>query len=310
MIGMHPELYAIPELHILEKDYLAELIAFFVKERQEKKIHGLRRIISELYLGEQTLESVRVADRWLERRMSMRTRDIYQLLIDKSGGLGFVDKSPAYSLDPETLKRIDKNFPNSRFIHLVRHPIGQGLSMAKLMPGVLASRKRLADLRSKYREDLATIPHLARDLFWIKENQTENDEAKEIEIDFQYLWIRMQKRIMTFLDGVKEERKLTIRGEDFLGDPVKTMKFISKFLGLSWKDSYAEEIMHPERSKYACIGPQGAQFGNDVNYLLNPTYIQREVNTPNFSIKTIPWRFDEKCFDENLIRLAKSFGYE
>jgi len=310
MVGMHPELYAVPELHILEKDKLHELISFFMTERQEKKLHGLRRITSELLLGEQTLEGVHMADRWLERRMWMSTRDLYQQLIDMTGGLGFVDKSPSYSLSPETLERLNQSFPASKFIHLVRHPIGQGLSMAKLLPGVLTSRSRLAEIRSKYREKLTSVPHLARDLMWIREVNTEEGPQKEIEIDFQYLWLRMQRRIMTFLEQVEADRKMTLRGEDFLKYPTETMVRISGFLNISWNASYEQEILHPERSPYACIGPQGAQFGNDVNYLINPTYKKREFTIPSFSERIIPWRTDEKEFEANVIELATELGYD
>ena len=309
MVGMHPELYAVPELHLLEKDRLDELISFFMTERQEKKLHGLRRITSELVLGEQTLEGVHMADRWLEKRMGMRTKDLYQELIDMTGGLGFVDKSPAYSLSPETLERLNQSFPKSKFIHLVRHPIGQGLSMAKLLPGVLTSRSRLAEIRSRYRNELTSIPHLARDLIWTREVYTEDGVQKEVEIDFQYLWLRMQRRIMSFLEQVDAHRKLTLRGEDFLKDPTGTMERISFFLGISWDTSYEEHILHPEQSPYACIGPQGAQFGNDVNYLLNPKYKKREFSIPDFDEKVVPWRTDGKEFDANVIELAKSLGY-
>jgi len=52
MVGMHPLLYSIPELHLLEQDRVDQLISYFMTERQEKKLHGLRRLVSQLIIGE------------------------------------------------------------------------------------------------------------------------------------------------------------------------------------------------------------------------------------------------------------------
>lgn len=314
MIGMHPKLYSIPELHLLEKERLDDLISYFISERQEKKLHGLRRLISQLIIGEQTLDGVHMADRWLERRMSMSTGNLYRELIQMTGQLGFVDKSPAYSLSAETLKRLNETFPKSKFIHLVRHPIGQGLSMAKLLPAALTSRQRMAEMRGRYREKINGIPQLARDLIFIRNSDSDKESDEEyketIVMDFQYLWLRMQMRIIKFLNEIDKSRVMTLRGEDFLRDPIKTMENISDFAEIPWSEGYSELILHPENSPYACLGPQGAQFGNDVNYLQKPGYSKREFKIPDFSETLIPWRRDGTEFDQAVINLAHRLGYD
>lgn len=314
MVGMHPFLYSIPELHLLEQDRVDQLISYFMTERQEKKLHGLRRLVSQLIIGEQTLDGVHMADRWLERRMSMSTGDLYRELIEMTGGLGFVDKSPAYSLSAVTLERLDKTFKNAKFIHLVRHPIGQGLSMAKLLPASMSSRRRIAEIRAKYRQELKEIPQLAKDLIFTRNTESDIDSESEYKdkmvVDFQYLWMRMQKRIITFLEGIDQTRKMTLRGEDFLKDPLATMQDISKFVDIPWMDNYSEFVLHPEQSPYACLGPQGAQFGNDVNYLQSPGYSKREFQIPTFASKVIPWKKDGSEFEEEVIRMARALGYD
>jgi hypothetical protein len=87
------------------------------------------------------------------------------------------------------------------------------------------------------------------------------------------------------------------------------MQPISTFLGIPWCSDYEDFILHPEWSPYACIGPQGAQFGNDVNYLLNPVFVKREFTVPDFSGMPIPWRTDGAQFSEEVVRLANYFGY-
>lgn len=309
MIGMHPNLYSIPELHLLERDRLEDLVAFFRSEKQEKKLHGLRRLVSQLILGEQTLAGVRMADRWLEKRIEMSTEDLYRELISMTGGLGFVDKSPAYSLSAVTLERLARTFPESKFIHLVRHPIGQGLSMAKLWPAATTARERVSEVRSRYRQPSTVMPPLARDLMRVLSSGNGIEADQILEIDFQNLWLRMQLRILTFLKDLDLSRSMTLRGEDFLRDPIEQMQIITHFLSIPWRPDYEEMILHPETSPYACIGPQGAQFGNDVNYLLSPGYSKREFTIPTFSDLTVPWRTDGGLFNGEVVRLAHQFGY-
>ena len=167
----------------------------------------------------------------------------------------------------------------------------------------------MAEVRSKYREELTGIPPLARDLMLVLSMACGSESEQVLDIDFQYLWMRMQLRILTFLKEISPTRSMTLRGEDFLRDPIEQMQTISSFLGLSWSPGFEDSILHPERSPYASIGPQGAQFGNDVNYLCSPCFLQRQVSVPIFTDLTIPWRTDGALFNEELVRLAHQFGY-
>lgn len=309
MIGMHPCLYPAPELHLMERDSVEELMSFFIAERQEKKLHGLRRVLSQLILGEQTLAGVRLADRWIERRINFSTSAVYRELISMSGGLGFVDKSPAYSLSPATLERLSSEFPRSHFIHLVRHPVGQGLSMAKLLPSTVAARRKFHAMQAVYRADSAIVPPLARDLLSISSSQSEKISARTLDVDFQYLWLRMQLRIEDFLLKLDKSRVYFLRGEDFLQDPLHHVRLLCEWLDLPWSEDCEELVLHPELSPYASIGPQGAQFGNDINYLRSPSYVKRDVQVPLFGDMRIPWRSNEVAFSRQVVDLAHKYGY-
>ena len=72
------------------------------------QLHGLLRIVAQLYSGEQTLDSIDMARRWLLPRMGHSTADIYRELCRKVTPLRIVDKSPIYGLKPETLHRIPR----------------------------------------------------------------------------------------------------------------------------------------------------------------------------------------------------------
>ena len=49
-----------------------------------------------------------------------------------------VDKSPAYAMDGENLLRMDKAVPEARYLHLLRHPRGQGESIMNVAKGAMA----------------------------------------------------------------------------------------------------------------------------------------------------------------------------
>src|SRR5215475_14600268 len=67
MLGQHPQAYGMPELNLFISDTLKGLLEELTGYRQIQ-IHGLLRAVSQLYSGEQTLNSVDMARRWLLSR--------------------------------------------------------------------------------------------------------------------------------------------------------------------------------------------------------------------------------------------------
>jgi hypothetical protein len=69
-----------------------------------------------------------------------------------------------------------------------------------------------------------------------------------------------------------------------------------------------EEMKHPERSPFACIGPSNARYGNDSFFLESP-----ELRPGRASAKSLEgplsWRSDGRGFAPAVLRLAREFGY-
>lgn len=297
MLGQHPELYGVPEINLFIANTLEQLLQDLKDQSRFRKAHGILRTVAQLYAGEQTMLSVQMAQRWLLRHIHWNTGDIYQELCSKVQPLHIIDKSPAYSLELESLNRIRKTFPNAHFLHLVRHPRSQGESVLKLLPQTRLGKDQR---RKVVGPPSSPNPTLVSSLDPFAETPT---------VDFQFLWYRMQWMIMQFLSTVPAEQQMRLRGEDVLSNPRLYFEKICRWLGLSWNESAFEAMLHPEDSPFACFGPYGAQFGNDVNFLRSPIFKQKVVK-PSQLEGPLPWRRDGEGFHPLVMQLAQELGYE
>ena len=148
-----------------------------------------------------------------------------------------VEKSPAYTVDIQRLFRLRAAFPDARFIHLTRHPVGQCKSVMSLYDGTFALFVNSID----FVDDRAII-------------------------EPQFAWHDFNVNILNFLDTVPAAQQMRIRGEDVMNDPPHWLGAICRWLGIRADADALEQMMHPERSPFACFGPLDAMFGNDPNF--------------------------------------------
>ncbi len=295
MLGQHPQAYGVPELNL----FLGDTLEGFLQEirKQPRKLHGLLRVVAQLYAGEQTLSAVEMAKRWIISRLSCSSAEIYCQLGAKVAPCRIVDKSPAYSLDITHLYRIGRAFPQAHFVHLVRHPRAQGESLMRLMPQVYRAKQNLhPEARGGVRVTTTLVNMV-------------DIHTDPPTIDFQYLWYRMQYRIREFFQTLPPDRKLVLRGEDLLGDPHRQFQALCTWLGLSWSETDYQAMVHPEESPYASFGPLGANLGNDPNFLRNPHYQQRPIK-PSSLEGPLPWRRDQAGFLPAVVQMAQEYGYQ
>lgn len=281
MLGQHPQCFGLPELCLFNVERLFELWIRTSDEMgsEAKTRHGLLRAVAEIYGGEQTMNSVRMATHWCAARQDMSTGAVYQEIVAKLDPLVAVEKSPAYTIDLKRLFRIDAAFPDARFLHLTRHPVGQCKSVMSLYEGTFALFVNSID----FLDDRAIV-------------------------EPQFAWYDSNINILNFLDTIPPERQMRIRGEDVMNDPPTHLSAICRWLGLRDDAAALEDMMHPERSPFACFGPLDAMFGNDPNFLSGPTFRPHKVKVPPLN-KPVPWREDGKGLRPEVIALAQEFGY-
>ena len=69
-----------------------------------------------------------------------------------------------------------------------------------------------------------------------------------------------------------------------------------------------DDMKHPERSPYACLGPKGAKHGCDRSFLLSPELRPARVTLPNLTAP-LSWRKDGSGLPPRVAKMARDFGY-
>ncbi|MCA0045077.1 sulfotransferase family protein [Celeribacter litoreus] len=286
MIGQHPELFGLPELNIFQCEDADEFNTGENADGSSKSPfwksmrHGLLRTIAQVYSGEQTPESIRMAERWLRTRETHTSAQIFHEIARDVAPLRIVEKSPGIIRKQEFMQRMLEACPTARFIHLVRSPIDQCKSAlaAKGGVGVLLS--------------MNSVDH----------------RGEEAALEPQILWHDTQIQILRFLDQLDDEQFITLRGEDLLSDTDETLKALCNWLGVSDAPEAIEAMKHPEDSPFACMGPPNAPLGNDVNFLNSPALRPGKVKFSSLD-GDLPWRADDEKLHPRVVALAEALGY-
>jgi hypothetical protein len=278
MLGQHPETYGVPELNLFLEDTVKQWWPRMTGANQFM-IHGLLRLVAQLYSGEQDTNTIDMARRWLRERLDRTTAEIFQELVQYVAPLRIVEKSPVYAANPRNLFRIEKCFPDAMYLHLVRHPITQGRSLTNLADG------KMLMMSQSY--DYTTFPPT---------------------LDPQYAWLKFQYHILDFLQTIPPERKRVLRGEDFLNAPRDHVVDLCHWLEISDDAAAVDATLHPEDSPFARLGPCGAHLGNDVNFLRKPVYKQQTIKERSLD-EELPWREDGKKLIPGVKILAGQLGY-
>jgi hypothetical protein len=205
--------------------------------------------VAELCFGKQTAATVAAARTWLHRRVGWSSLDVLDRLAGLVNPRVLVEKSPSTVLSLSPMLRIERNYPDARYLHLVRHPVGQGESIMRLISDV----RRYGPVRP-----------------WMLRLAGMGDDRDSTTADPTAAWYEQNITIMQFLEGVPAERQLMLRGEDVLAAPATSCRQVADWLGVRRDHAAIDSMLHPEVSPYACLGPPGAPFGNDVSFLRDP----------------------------------------
>lgn len=296
MVGQHPEMYGLPETHLLCFETMSERAEHDAQSTYPMG-HGLLRAVAQLYFGEQTENSVRKARRWLNRRSNRTTGSMFRVLMHKVFPRIAVDKSPSMAYRPEVLNRIHARFPRARYLQLLRHPRGQAESVMKYFQ-VRAKHGPIPPSHWLFRISSYPPPYAPA------------DDAEGSPLDPQYGWYALNKSISDFLKTLPAAQSMRVRGEELLSEPDRVLRNIAGWAGVRTDREAISRMKHPERSPYAFLGPPGARYGNDVFFLENPVLRSSSVAQSLSLEGPLSWRNDGVGFCSEVKLLAREFGYE
>ncbi|HSY40228.1 MAG TPA: sulfotransferase [Polyangia bacterium] len=282
IVGQHPEMYALPELHLFTADTIAEWWDLCSHATFEMD-HGLVRAVAELYFGGQTEAAVSRARGWLRRRSHYTTGLLLETIAERLEPLVAVEKSPSTAHSTATLERTFGMFPNARYIHLVSHP----RLYCEAVLDALGNARRGNELPpTHWLAQLAPGPELDPQLGWLAANLT----------------------IAGFLARVPADRQKVVRGEDILGDGTAGLVALAAWLGVRTDPEAIEEMRHPERSAYVAPGPPSAAFGSD-RFLRPGPLVRSEWSRPRCVDGPLAWRSNGRGFLPEVKRTARELGY-
>ena len=202
MLGGHPQLFAPPELELLSFNTLAERHAAFAG-RFSFWLEGTLRALMEL--KQCSADAAKELMQQCEEQQ-LTTQQFYGLLQDWLGNRILVDKTPSYALDLEILRRAERDFTGTRYLHLLRHPY--------------------AMIRSFEEARLEQV-------FFRHQHNFSQRQLAEL------VWLVSQQNILEFLATVPAERQYQVHFEELVKEPERVLRGVCEFLGLEYESEMA-----------------------------------------------------------------------
>jgi hypothetical protein len=275
MIGSHPEMLGLPETNLFAAATMSELRQ--IHRSRPRFSHGLLRSLAQLCLGGQSFADVEAAQRWLDEQPDdLPTSAIFRDLIDWAEPRAIIDKSPMYVYSESALESIADAFPEARYLHLSRHP------------------------RSTC-ESIHETRNLAKDAVGGQFAQGNGALTPE------QMWLKPHLRILELLETVPRDQQMFLRGEALMAEPRLYLPQIAEWLEIRTDAEAIDAMMRPEKSPFACMGPENARLGNDPRFLQSPALRSFHEKPSDLDA---PLSFDSSLvFDEVLRHYAMYFGY-
>jgi len=297
MLGQHPQMYAVPELHLFVAQTVAQWFDLCAPATFQMN-HGLLRAVAQLFFGAQTESTVRQAAGWLMRRSHVTTGFLLETLAEMTHPRLLVEGSPSIVHQLDYMQRAYLMFPQAHFLHLVWHP----RVFAESVWESIRELSRSGPLPpSHWLIQLASIAPPGG-----RQNSSEQPGAV---LDPQWAWYCLNKNICTFLDSVHKDRQLRICGESLRTNAEGALGQIATWLDLRADEEAIQSMKHPDRSPYATLGPPNAPFGTDVFLPGTPSFYSKGKAIAGLD-EPLPWRQDGQGFSGEVKQLARQLGYK
>lgn len=225
MLAGHPRLFAPPELELLSFNTLEDRKAAF-SGPDSFWLEGAIRAIMAIK-GCDAGEAKSIMQGFENQRLS--TRQFYGVMQEWIDGRTLVDKTPAYTMSLEVLKRAETDFNNALYIHLLRHPCGMIQSFEEA---------RIDQIFSRYGQPFSTR------------------EFAEL------VWLICHENILEFLKQIPEQRKHRIKFEDLVTDPEAEMRAACDFLELDFHSEMIRPYEDEERKMTGGIHKESRMLGD------------------------------------------------
>ncbi|MFN7726345.1 MAG: sulfotransferase [Rubrivivax sp.] len=267
VLAGNSKLFAPPELHLLPYATMGDRFKALQGEHTEHLLDGTVRALMQLHGWE--AEQARAFVARCEQD-NMSTKAFYGLLqAPIKGQQLLVDKTPSYVIDVDILKRIELDFDNALFIHLLRHPCGMVRSYEE----------------SKLERLMPMIP----------EGNFGSRELAELT------WLTAQINTLEFAQQVPKNRWLTVRYEDLVTQPESTIRSICSFTGVPYEDAMVNPYQEMDQRMTDGVDNASKMSGDLKFHLHNAINPEAATRWQRF--------YGEGILGAQTLEIARSLGY-
>ena len=263
MLAGHSKIFAPPELELANFNTMAERASFAAVDGT--MFGGLTAAVMNLC----DLDAAEAAAS-LSGFAQAGTNEMFAALQDWCGERLLVDKTPAYAGHQDNLQRLEQDFEEALYIHLVRHPA--------------------ASIESYCEARLDLLDH----------DHIRSGRGLTLRQTAEAAWTVGHRNIVDFLERIPAERQVQMRFEDLVADPDLASRRMAAFLGLEFEPIVADPYV-PAPHRILGGEHEGSRMVGDPKL---PTFdrVRPEIGER--------WRGEPTAtFNELTISLARRFGY-
>lgn len=302
LLGAHPEFVDAPQLNLLAFEQPWQLVRYAAIPR-DTNAHGLLRFLAQELTGEQSVQAVQAAQRWLARRSEFPAAEVHAELQALVAPRRLVDYSPLVAFEPETMRRAVSAAPGATVIHLTSDPRAHGRAMSLPVWQSLLLSLDYWDRRGRYQAVM--------DVFEIGEQLVDWSTTPPV-FDPQFAWYRTQRAARDLLAGLPAGQGIHLCLETLIEQPESALASLLNRLGADCSENVVRAMNNAAPSVYARPGPYTAPFGVDFAVLDQsvPSILSESAKLPSTGrAAPLPWRGDGGVLLPEVVALAEELGY-
>jgi hypothetical protein len=239
LLAGHPAIFGFPEMLIFAADTVGDLMdkVLFRPNNNpayiDARLSGIYRAVAEVREGSQSDDAISRATSWLRSRTDWPTTQLMDHLLESVKPKIGLEKSPETVESDEALEACMKAYPNARYLHLTRHPVGTQHSLYEALQQSL-----IQPLPKKWAVAVCASS-----------------------------WYLCHTRITRSLAALPQAQWRRVRAEDLLGEPLLWLPPILDWLGLAHDDQTIRKMLHTERWRFSGTGPSSKLYGGDPKFM-------------------------------------------
>jgi hypothetical protein len=272
---------------------------------RDSLLHGVLRYLAFRLTGEESIQAVQTAQRWLARRADRTATEVHAELRALAAPRRFVDYSPLVAQNAAAMRRAVAALPaGAVVIHLTRSPVDHGRAMSLPVWQTLMTSLDFWDRRGLYQAVM--------DVHEIGEQYVDWSTRPPV-FDPQFAWHRSQAAALELRAEMPEQRWIHVDIGQLARDPEGVLGDLLGRLGAAADAGTIAAMCGAEMSRWVQPGPYTMPFGMDFEMIGTSAAValaaERQRGGAPSDAGALPWRGDGEGLLPEVAALAGRLGY-